>query len=97
MLRRELRKIRQYCLWKESSGDVDRLLTDQTEAGSISLCLPLSLIGQNLNNFIHPTLFSFGYVLKAFQAFYMVFMQGEVRCSLNNLSDCRWHEYTQPN
>ena len=40
MLWRELRKIRQSCLCKESSGDVDRLLTDQAEADSVSLRLP---------------------------------------------------------
>ena len=40
MLRRELRKIRPYCLWKESNGDMDRLLTDQAEGGSVLLRLP---------------------------------------------------------
>jgi len=34
---------------------------------------------------------------KSIWGFYMVFIQGEVKRSLNNLSDCRWCEYTQLN
>ena len=87
MLRRELRKIRQYCLCKESNGDVVRLLTDQAIFSDCSAS----------ERFYSPYFVFIWRDAKSIWGFYMVFIQGEMKCCLSNLSDFKWCEYTQLN